>query len=109
MVLADPGRVHGQVFGKKGFRHDIRYELVRGPWIVGVTVIAQGKITEVHEVLPFEAWRSRAHSRKSCRNRSAIGESFRSFGQLTPRWRAAPVSVRRIACNTPDSRSIATS
>ena len=55
MMLADPGRVHAELVGQERFLGDVGDELVRGPGVVLVVIVAQGEIAEVHGATPVFA------------------------------------------------------
>ena len=47
-MLADPGRVHAELFGIERLGGDVGDELVRGTGIVVVMIVAEREITEIH-------------------------------------------------------------
>ena len=48
VMLADPGRVHAELFGIERLGGDVGDELVRGTGIVVVMIVAEREITEIH-------------------------------------------------------------
>ena len=50
-MLADPGRVHAELFGVERLGGDVGDELVRGTGIVVVMIVAEREITEIHGFL----------------------------------------------------------
>jgi hypothetical protein len=48
MMLADPHRVHAKLLGVERFRGNVGKELIRGPRIVEVVVVAQREVAELH-------------------------------------------------------------
>jgi len=48
MVLADPGRVHAEFVGIDRLGRDVGHELIGGPRIVGVVIVAQREVSEIH-------------------------------------------------------------
>ena len=51
MMLADPGRVHAELVGIERLGDDVGDELIGGAGIVGVMVVAEREIAEVHDGL----------------------------------------------------------
>jgi len=58
MMLADPGRVHAELFGMERFGADVGDELVRGAGVFFVVIVAQREIAEFHGRLPRMSWHS---------------------------------------------------
>ena len=60
MVLADPDRVHAEPIGEEGFLANVQDETLGTPRIVGIMIVAQGEITELHAgPLPLGVLRQR--------------------------------------------------
>jgi hypothetical protein len=60
MMFADPGRMHAELVGVDRLVGDVGDELVGAARIVGVGVVAEGEVSELHGVSPLDLALSRA-------------------------------------------------